>query len=150
MTIFKTFHFNFFACSPNVRGRLQEGTLDLALLTVSTLTGEKSQHQDHLWTSWPIWVFGGFLDIRTTTWSSGWTKNTIDWRGDLRRNSCSGTITRWRVAGNLMWWFQERRFRSAIFVINLLFRCPTIDFLGLVGAATVYYISISREYRNIA
>ena len=47
MKIFKTFHFNFFACSPNVQGRLQEGTLDLALLTGSTPPGEKSQHRDH-------------------------------------------------------------------------------------------------------
>ena len=44
-----------------------------------------------------------------TTWSSGWTKKAIDCRADRRRNSCSGTTTRWRVAGNLVmgrriWW----------------------------------------------
>ena len=39
------------------------------------------------------------------TWSSGWTKKAIDCRADRRRNSCSGTTTRCRVAGNL-WWYQ--------------------------------------------
>ena len=42
-----------------------------------------------------------------TTWSSGWTKKAIDCRADRRRNSCSGTTTRWRVAGNLVMGFND-------------------------------------------
>ena len=52
-----------------------------------------------------IWIVNNHHHPGNSTWSSGWTKKAIDCRADRRRNSCSGTTTRCRVAGNL-WWYQ--------------------------------------------